>query len=163
VGLKNSDAVGLRLDLRAELLVNGTAVGSGDLNNVAAGSSGFNNAVLQTVAMSLLNGAVEVPAGAQLGLRASVRRTCFGGGHASGAVRLWFNGAPVDTGTDRDAGSRVSATLSGSVATYFLRTGAGLSTSSGAARQFVDVTVNSASACPTRPFLTLGVWTMAAQ
>ena len=44
IGLKNSDDVGLRLDLRAELLVNGTVAASGTFNNVSSGSSGFNNA-----------------------------------------------------------------------------------------------------------------------
>ncbi|MGH7555572.1 MAG: PKD domain-containing protein, partial [Longimicrobiales bacterium] len=46
IGLKNSDNVGLRVDLRAEILVDGTIVASGEVNNVATGSSGFNNAQL---------------------------------------------------------------------------------------------------------------------
>src|SRR6185436_15407115 len=66
VGLKNSDDVGLRLDLRAEVRVNGIAAATGDLNNVAAGSSGFNNAILQSVRLGLSSGPVDVPSGAQL-------------------------------------------------------------------------------------------------
>ena len=64
IGLTNSDDAGLRLDLQGRVLVNGVAVASGALNNVSAGSSGFNNAVLQTIALSLATGAVDVPASA---------------------------------------------------------------------------------------------------
>src|SRR5262249_62371736 len=63
VGLKNSDDVGLRLDLRAEVLVNGVVAASGDLNNIDTGSSGFNNAILQSVPLSLLAGPGGFPTG----------------------------------------------------------------------------------------------------
>jgi Bacterial Ig domain len=49
IGLKNSDAVGLHLDLKAEVLLNGTKLGEGQRNNVSSGSSGFNNAKLNTI------------------------------------------------------------------------------------------------------------------
>ena len=41
IGLQNSDAVGLRLDVQAEVLVDGTVVSQGQALNVPAGSSGF--------------------------------------------------------------------------------------------------------------------------
>jgi hypothetical protein len=44
VGLKNSDDVGTRFDLKAEVYVDGVMVGSGQLDGVAGGSSGFRNA-----------------------------------------------------------------------------------------------------------------------
>ena len=48
IGLKNSDDVGTRFDLLAEVLKNGTVIGSGQVNSVSGGSSGFNNAILDT-------------------------------------------------------------------------------------------------------------------
>jgi probable HAF family extracellular repeat protein len=160
IGLKNSDSVGLRLDIRAELLVNGVVVGSGGLNNVASGSSGFNNALLQTVAVSLTSGPVDIPAGAVLSLRASARRTCLGGGQNSGTPRMWYNGPPVDSGPGRDAGSRTRLTMANATSNHFLRDGFALSTMAGSARDFVEVTVNSSVACAARPFVRFGTWSV---
>ena len=53
VGLKNSDDVGIRFDLQAKVYLNGSLVGSGTLNSVAGGSSGFNNAKLHTIPLTL--------------------------------------------------------------------------------------------------------------
>jgi predicted extracellular nuclease len=159
VGLKNSDAVGLRLDVLAELLVNDVVVATGVVTNVAAGSSGFNNALHHSIPMSIVGGTAEVPFGASVALRASVRRTCFGTGHNSGTPRLWFNGQPVDSGAQRDAGSRVAATIGATAGTYFLRSGSVLSTTSGSPKQSVDISVNSNMACPARPYSLFGTWT----
>ena len=158
LGLKNSDAVGLRIDVRAEILVDGTVVASGEVHNLPTGSSGFNNALFQTIQMALSGGQAEVPSGSQLSLRPLVRRTCYGAGHNSGTIRLWFNGQPVDAGPSRDAGSRSEATIDQATSSYFLRSGFTLSTSPGTARQFVDAPVNSSVACPGRPFTSLGTW-----
>jgi len=160
IGLKNSDDVGLRLDLRTEMLINGAVVAAGNLNNIASGSSGFNNAILQSVPLLLSAGPVEVPAGANLGVRVSVRRTCFGNGHNSGTAREWFNGQPVDSGTSRDAGSRIRLTLAGTTSDYFLRTAFGLAATPGTSRTSVDAAVNSSEACPARPYSVLGVWNL---
>src|SRR6185369_3952898 len=65
VGLKNSDDVGTKFDLLAEAYQDDTLVTSGHLDNVAGGSSGFNNAILQTIALDPFS-AVEFPAGSQL-------------------------------------------------------------------------------------------------
>jgi hypothetical protein len=163
VGLKNSDAVGLRLDLKAEVFVNSEsnpAVGMGQLNNVSSGSSGFNNAVLNTVPLTLTGGPVALADGDKVLLRVSARRTCFGGGHNSGTPRLWYNGQAIDSGTSRDAGSRFDATIDGSTDDYYLRTGFVLDTTGGQSRTFIDKAVNSSVACPNRPFTSFGTWSI---
>jgi hypothetical protein len=140
IGLKNSDDVGLRLDLRAELLVGGTVAATGTVDNVSSGGTGFNNAILQSVSMSLTSGPLDIPADAAVAMRVSARRTCFGGGHNSGTARVWFNGFPIDDGPMRDAGSRLQATLAGIEWPAFLRN------------------VNSGASCPARPFVPFGTW-----
>jgi streptogramin lyase len=159
LGLKNGDDVGLRLDLRAEILINSTKVGQGELNNVASGSSGFNGAILNTIPLSLTGGEVTVVPGGSLSIQVSARRTCFGGGHTSGTARLWYSGKAVDSGASRDAGSRFDATIGNTTNDYFLRTGLALSTTPGSSRTFADVLLNSAALCPSRPFTSLGTWT----
>jgi DNA/RNA endonuclease G (NUC1) len=161
IGLKNSDDVGLPIDLRVEVLVNGVVVASGQQNNLGTGSSGFNNAQLQTLALELTNGAVDVPPGAQLSVRPSVRRTCNAvTGHVSGVVRLWYNGAAVDDGPSRDAGTRFGATIGARSSSYFARLASALDDEAGAARTSADVLVQSSAACPSRPFNSLGTWTI---
>jgi hypothetical protein len=158
IGLKNSDDVGLRLDLQAELLVDGAVAAGGTLNNVSSGGSGFNNAVLQSVGMSLASGPVDLPDNAQVTIRVSARRTCFGSGHNSGTARQWFNGLPIDNGPLHDAGSRFEATVAGTARTVFLRKAFDLALLPGMIRQSADAFVNSAAACPARPFMLLGAW-----
>ena len=128
-------------------------------DNVSSGSSGFNNAVLNnTIPLALTGGPVTLAEGDQLLLRVSVRRTCFGGGHNSGTPRLWYNGQAIDSGATRDAGSRFDATIDGSTSNYYLRTGFVLDTTAGLSRTFIDRSVNSSAACPTRPFMSFGTW-----
>ena len=69
VGLKNSDDVGLRLDLRAELLVNGAVAASGELTTSARAAAGSTTRLLHSIGMSLASGPVDVPAGAQIAVR----------------------------------------------------------------------------------------------
>jgi hypothetical protein len=159
IGLKNSDDVGLPIDLRVEVLVNGAVVASAQQNNLSTGSSGFNNALLQTLALDLVNSAVDVPPGAQLSFRPSVRRTCSPvNGHNAGVVRLWYNGAAVDDGPSHDAGTRFGATIGAGTSSYFARLASALDVVAGTARNSVDVLVQSTSACPSRPFTPLGTW-----
>jgi hypothetical protein len=156
VGLKNSDAVGLRLDLRAEVFLNGNKIGEGRLNNIASGSSGFNNAKLNTVVLSLANGPVEVPPDAAFALQLSVRRTCFGGGHNAGTPRLWFN--------DSQANSRFGALIDETASDFFLRDAFALAPNTGTGpKKTIDVTVDSKTACPERPFKPFGTWSMTLQ
>jgi hypothetical protein len=142
------------------VLVNGVVAANGVLNNVDTGSSGFNNAVLQSIPLSLSAGPVEVQAGAQLTLRVSARRTCFGGGHNSGTAREWFNGQPIDSGPGRDAGSRVRFTLAGTTSDYFLLSSFGLATTPATVRASVDAIVDSSASCPARPYSMMGVWSL---
>jgi hypothetical protein len=126
--------------------------------NVSGGSSGFNNALLESFTMSLASGAVDVPAGAQLSVRVLARRTCASNGHNSGTAREWFNGQPIDSGAGRDAGSRVPITLAGATNDYFLRNALALAIAAGSSRQSVDATVNGSVACPARPFVPFATW-----
>jgi ribose 5-phosphate isomerase B len=87
IGLKNNGDAGLRLDLRAQVLVNGAVAAIGELPNVSAGGGGFNKAILQSIAMSLVSGPVEVPPFAMVSLRVVARRACSGGGPNAGTVR----------------------------------------------------------------------------
>ncbi|QSX77491.1 M36 family metallopeptidase [Agrilutibacter solisilvae] len=157
LGLKNSDAVGLRIDVLAEVLLDDQVVNSGQLNNVNTGSSGFNNALFQTIGLGSMP--AEYLGNPNVAVRLSVRRTCFGAGHNSGTVRLWYNGAPIDSGASRDAGTRLNLVANGQASTRYLRSGSLLSPSAGTTKTSVDTTVNSASACPNRPFSLIGVWT----
>jgi hypothetical protein len=105
-------------------------------------------------------GAVLVPAGTELALAVSVRRTCLGGGHNSGTVRLWYDGRRVDGGSGRDAGSRFDATIGGAERDFFLRSGFALSEEAGTARVSGDAAVNSTAGCPDRPYTVVGTWRM---
>jgi Bacterial pre-peptidase C-terminal domain len=166
IGLKNNDDIGLRVDLRADVFLKEgpteTLVGEGELLNQSTGSSGFSNASLMTIPLGLTAGPVPVPSGAQLELRLSVRRTCSGGGHVSGTVRFWYNGAAIDTGAGRDAGSRFDATITPDASkNYFLRGGFALSTTAGTSRLSIDKFVNSSVACAGsgRPYTSFGTFT----
>jgi predicted extracellular nuclease len=154
IGLKNSDDVGTKFDLLAEVLKNGSVVSSGETDNVPGGSSGFNNAVLRSINLALAD-PVEIFPGDTVSFRLSIRVTAVGG-HNSGTGRLWFNGADIDSGTTRDAGSRFGATINGVTSDYFLRTGFALDTTAGASRTSIDVLVNrNAGGNPFKPF---GTW-----
>src|SRR6185437_11105541 len=122
--------------------------GTGQLSNVKAGGSAFNRSVFDTITLAL-GSPTNVPAGASLAIRVSVRITCaMSSTGLSSIARLWYNGQLIDGGKARDAGSRFDATIGGTNRNYFLRTGSALATTAGSARQFVDVPVNDASACP---------------
>jgi hypothetical protein len=154
IGLKNSDDVGTKFDLKAEVLRNGSVISTGQLNDVPGGSSGFNNAVLRTISLALA-GPVEIFPGDTVSFRLSVRVAATSG-HVSGTARLWYNGAPIDSGPTRDAGTRVAATIGGSAADYFLRTGFVLNTVAGSPRTSIDVNVNrNVGGNPFKPF---GTW-----
>jgi hypothetical protein len=131
---------------------------SGRLDNVSAGSSGFTNAVLRAIPRDLTSEPLDLPVVAALEVRVSVRRTCGGGGHASGTARLWYNGQPVDSGAQRDAGSRFGAIIGGAPTSRFLRSGFALSAAPGTSRQAIDVSVDSKQSCTNRTFKAFGTW-----
>lgn len=112
VGLKNSDDVGTKFDLLAEVYKDGTTlVGSGQLNGVSGGSSGFNNARSNTIPLTL-NAPVNWTTGSTLSIKLYVRNTCSGTTHNAGTARLWYN--------DAAATSHFRATIGGTASDYFL-------------------------------------------
>ena len=69
VGLRNSDDVGTRFDLKAEVYAGETLIGSGQLDGVAGGSSGFNNAKLDSIRLTL-PAPVDIAPGSALSISA---------------------------------------------------------------------------------------------
>jgi outer membrane lipoprotein-sorting protein len=149
VGLKNSDDVGTKFDLLAEVFRNGDLIGSGQLNDVPGGSSGFNNASLRVINLALPQ-ATGVGPGDTLSLRLSVR-IAASSGHVSGTARLWFN--------DSAANSRFAGTIESITNNYFLQNSFILGSSAGPGpRKTVDVLVNRNQGG--NPFKTFGTWSM---
>lgn len=125
--------------------------------------AGFPGAVLHTIPLARFGGPVVGNAGATLAVRVGLRRSCSATtGVLAGGVALWYNGAPVDSGAQRDAGSRFSATVGGLQDDFFLRSDPpfSLSRDAGRSRTAVTLNVNSNLACPLRPFVTIGTWSM---
>ncbi len=161
VGLVNSADTGLKLDLKAEVLINGTTVGTGELDGVSSPTGNFKSKMLDTISLALTGGPVPIPSGDLLQLRFSARSTCSGGGQVlAGPARLWYNGAAIDKGARADAGSRFDATIGGLNSNYYLRIGSALSTAAGSARTSIDATPLDSSACPARPFTPFGTWSI---
>jgi len=103
IGLANSDDVGIRFDLRAEVYRNSTElVAAGELASVAGGSSGFNNAHQYTVNLWQVPGSILNP-GDTLNVVLYTRNACTGSGKNSGRARLWYN--------DSAANSQISVNL----------------------------------------------------
>ena len=147
IGLKNSDDVGTKFDLLAEVLKNGAVVGSGQTNGVSGGSSGFNNAIQDTINLALSAPAALCP-GDVVSFRLSVR-VAANSSHTSGTARLWFN--------DNAANSRLSATLEGQTFSAYLLDNFVLGTNPGSGpKKTIDVLVNrNVGGNPFKPF---GTW-----
>jgi hypothetical protein len=149
LGLKNSDDVGTRFDLLAEILKNGEVVAVGEVDNVAGGSSGFNNAALKAINVALGASVTYLP-GDTAGVRVSVRVAPTG--HRSGTARLWFN--------DSAANSLASTTVNGVARTFYLVNGFGLALAPGSGpKSYIDVFVDRA--VRGNPFKPFGTWTFA--
>ena len=161
IGVATSNDTGLILDLKAEVLINGTLVGTGELDNVSRLTADFKSTPLGTINLALTNGPAPLFPGNQLQLRVSARNTCSGGSQASGTARVWYNGAAIDKGR-ADAGSRFNATIGGASRDYLLRTDSTgllfLSTAAGSSRTFIDKFVDSSAPCPSRLFTAFGTW-----
>ncbi len=158
IGLKNSDDVGLKVDLQAVVKVNDVTVSTGELLNVATGSSGFSNAKLNSISFPAF-APVAAGSGDVVSITVNVKNICnVPGSRNSGTARLWFNGANVDTGATRDAGSRFDVTLASSVISsdYFLRSASALSTTAGSPRTFVDI----AAGAKCSVYKTFGTWSI---
>lgn len=147
IGLKNSDSVGLHFDLLAEVYKNGTElISSGQLDGVSGGSSGFNNANLQSINLPLSN-PVDFPTGSTLSLKLSVRNACTGPSHNSGFARLWYN--------DALANSHFGATIGTNNSNYYLASNFLLTNSIGTGpRKTIDI--QSGTRCSA--FKTFGTW-----
>ena len=103
IGLKNSDDVGTKFDLQAQVTLNNNVIGSGELDSVNGGSSGFNNAKERGIPLTfptpqtLHNNDVIcfIP---------SVRIATQVSGHRSGTARLWYGDAAADSRFDLRVG-----------------------------------------------------------
>lgn len=147
IGLKNSDDVGTKFDLLVEVFKDGTPVGSGQSYSVVGGSSGFNNAKLRTIPLTLTSSANCC--GGTLSVRVSVR-VAAGSGHRSGTARLWFN--------DAQANSNFGATIGNSASSYFLLDLSKLGTAAGQGpKKTIDVLVDRA--VNGNQYKAFGTWT----
>lgn len=149
IGLKSSDDVGTKFDLLAEVFKDSVLIGSGQINDVPGGSSGFNNAVQRTINMAL-TGSGDFCSGGTLSFRLSVR-VAASSGHVSGTARLWYH--------DAAANSRFNISISGTPSTYYLRNGFVLATTPGPGpKKTIDVLVNrNQGGNPFKPF---GTWSV---
>jgi hypothetical protein len=95
IGLKNSDDVGTRFDLKAVVSKSGTPVSSGALFGALGGGSGFNNASLRTIPLSLP--AAAFSPSDSISIELFVRNSCIGTSHNSGTARLWFNDSAANS------------------------------------------------------------------
>ncbi len=148
IGLKNSDDVGTKFDLLADVSKNGSPVGSGTLYGVSGGASGFGNAVLRTINLAL-SSPVSLSSGETLSIKLSVRIAVGVPGHSRGTARLWFN--------DAAASSRFGATIGGTTNDYFLLNGTLGTSAGGGPKKSIDVLVDKAVGG--NPFKPFGTWT----
>jgi parallel beta-helix repeat protein len=149
IGLKNTDDVGTKFDLLAEVFNSDGLVGSGQLIGVSGGSSGFNKAVNRSIAMAL-SGSPTILPGDTLSFTLSVRISATSG-HRSGTARLWFN--------DVQANSSFDATIGGVNKNYYLLNGFALGAIAGPGpKQTIDVFVDRlVGGNPWKPF---GTWSI---
>lgn len=147
IGVKNSDDVGTKFDLKAEIYKNKTIIGLGQINGFAAGSSGFNNAKLGTIPLNLF-APVDFSSDSNLSINVSVR-IALNSGHRSGTARLWYNDAQANSSFDARIGNNES--------NYYLIDGFALDIQRGAGpKKSIDVNVDRAK--NGNPFKTFGVW-----
>ncbi len=152
LGLKNSDDVGTKFDLRAEVRKNNQLVGSAEIYDQNGGSSGFNNASLRTIAAALSS--TGFCSGDNVSVTLLVR-VAANSGHVSGTARLWYN--------DAIANSSFEKVVNGVTTTDYLRKISNvlvLNSATGPPPKLtIDVTVNrNQGGNPWKPF---GTWTKA--
>ena len=158
-GLRNNGDAGLRVDLRAQVLVNGVVAAIGELPNVRRAAAASTTPSCSRSRCRCV-GPVEVPRFAIVSLRVEARRTCSGGGPNAGTVREWYNGEAIDSGSHRDAGSRIGGTIGGQAGELFQRPMFLLLPNDGNVRLSVDAAVNSSVSCPARPVCPVRRWSM---
>lgn len=150
IGLKNSDDAGTKFDLLAEVFINDLLVGSGELDGVNGGSSGFNRAVNRSIDLALSGSPAAPGTGDILKFTLSVRISTTSG-HRSGTARLWFN--------DFQANSNFDATIGATNNIYYLLDGFLLGTGAGTGpKKTIDVFVDKlVGGNPFKPF---GTWSI---
>lgn len=150
LGLKNSDDVGTKFDLKAEVYKNGVLVTSGQINDVAGGSSGFNNAKLRTIALASIAPYSYNPSDV-LSFKLYVR-IAASSGHRSGTARLWYNDSQADSG--------LSMVIGGATSSHYLRASALLVPTPGPGpKKTIDVLVDRAA--NGNAFKLIGSWSTA--
>ena len=152
LGLKNSDDVGIKFDLRAEAYkVSGgvpTLIGVGELASVPGGSSGFNNAKLQQIPLSIV-GTPSVASGDVLSIKVLVRNAASGSGKNSGTARLWFNDSQADSRFGIEFASPVT------INSYYLLDAFSLGSAAGSGpRKTIDVAAGAKGSA----FKSFGTW-----
>jgi DNA-binding beta-propeller fold protein YncE len=161
MGLRNSDDVGVRFDLRAEVFVGADLIGTGELSGASGGSSGFNNARVDEIPLTLFR-VIDLPDNAKIKITISARTSCAAPGHHSGTARLWYGGnaSVKNPMTGRSAAdSRFAVTIGAGARLLFLEGGFALGASPGTTTaKTIDRSLNTAIACPLRPFTALGTW-----
>lgn len=148
VGLKNSDDVGIKFDLKAEVYVGTTLAGTSEIYSVPAGSSGFNNAKLDTIPLVLAGGPYQISSTDPLNFKLYVRNTCFGPTHNNGTARLWYN--------DNQANSYFGATIDTQANNYYLLNSFVLNTTAGAGPK---KTIDISAGAPCSAWKLFGTWT----
>ena len=150
LGLKNSDDVGTRFDLKGIVKKNGTVVSTGTLLGALGGSSGFNNALLRTIPLSLP--ASLFASGDTMSLEVQTRVSCVGISHVSGTARLWFNDGAADSRVNEPGSPTLHLVMPG--ATLNLSSSAGIGP-----KKTRDVFVGPRDLSCNGPFTSFGTWT----
>ena len=150
IGLKNSDDVGTRFDLQAEIFLNDTAIGSGEIVDVPGGSSGFNRANLLAIPLTL-NEDITINPEDRFSVRISVR-VAAASPHRGATARLWFG--------DQDADSHFGAIIGDASSDFYLLGSNILGTSAGVGpKTSIDVKVDRAK--DGNPYRAFGTWSEA--
>ena len=151
LGLKNSDDVGTNFNVKAEVLKNGSVIGTGEIDNVPGGSSGFNNAILRAIAIALSTDPVPIVTGDTLSIRVSVQIARHGRPPERHGETLVQRHA---------ANSRLEFVLYGTPTTLYLRDGFTLQSApapvTGTSKKTIDVFVDRAK--NGNPFVSFGTW-----
>jgi hypothetical protein len=146
IGLENNNDAGIRFDLKAEVYKDGNLVGNGVLDSVDGGGSGFNNAILYSIPLSLDSPILFNP-GDNLSIAIFARNACLGSSKNSGKTRLWYNDAAANTHFD--------ATIGGVTNDYFFLTEYKLLNSLGPGpKATIDVRVGQKCGS----YVTFGTW-----
>ena len=108
-------------------------IGFGELASILGGSSGFNNANLRSIPITITTPAL-FSSGDALFVKLLARNACVGSGKNSGHARLWYG--------DSAANSGIEPILTNSLS-YFLTGTSTLQAAVGTTRQSIDVSAGA--------------------